>query len=116
MLNHRDYAPNQQLDTYSDADINDEEEFDAMTAAQRRAAERTMAQRDRREGQGRRRGARAAARSRAPDLLQSEESEGEADGGLLAGMKRRARRQYDERVEIDDAAGIEAVRVSHSIK
>lgn len=86
-----------------------------MTAAQRRAAERTMMQRDRREGQGRRRGARAAARSRAPDLLQSEESEGEADGGLLAGMKRRARRQYDERVEIDDAAGIEAVRHSHTL-
>ena len=28
--------------------------------------------------------------------------------GLLAGMKHRARRQYDERVEIDDAEGIEA--------
>ena len=69
-----------------------------------------MALRDKRESQGRRRGARAAARSRAPDLLQSEESEEEdVDGGLLAGMKRRARRQYDERIEIDDAAGIEAV-------
>ena len=46
-----------------------------------------MALRDKRESQGRRRGARAAARSRAPDLLQSEESEEEdVDGGLLAGM------------------------------
>lgn len=81
-----------------------------MTVAQRRQAEKAMALRDRRERQGRR-GARAAARSRAPDLLQSEESDAEDfDGGLLSGMKRRARRQYDERIEIDDAAGIEAVR------
>ncbi|EJD03389.1 MCM-domain-containing protein [Fomitiporia mediterranea MF3/22] len=79
-----------------------------MTGAQRRAAERAMALRDRRERQGRR-GARAAARTRAPDFLQSEESEEEGlDGGLLSGMKRRARRQYDERIEVDDVAGLEA--------
>lgn len=79
-----------------------------MSAAQRRAAERAMAQRDRRDRQGRR-GARAAARSRAPDLLGSESEEEDAgDGGLLAGMKRRARRQYDERIEADDATGVEA--------
>ncbi|KAL5506953.1 MCM2 [Sanghuangporus vaninii] len=103
-----DYAENTALDTYDAAGLNDEEEFGEMTAAQRRAAERAMALRDRRERQGRR-GARAAARTRAPDLLQSEESEEEGlDGGLLAGMKRRARRQYDERIEIDDAEGVEA--------
>ena len=67
-----------------------------------------MAQRDRRERRGGR-GARAALRSRAPDFLGAEESEEEdVDGGLLSGMKRRARRQYDERIEDDDAAGIEA--------
>lgn len=103
-----DYAENTTLDTYEAVGLDDEEEFDQMTTAQRRAAERALALRDRRERQGRH-GARAAARTRAPDFLQSEESEEEElDGGLLSGMKRRARRQYDERVEIDDAAGVEA--------
>jgi DNA replication licensing factor MCM2 len=104
----RDYAENNALDTYSDTGLNDAEDFGEMSAQARRAAERAMARRDRRESQGRR-GARAAARSRAPDFLGSEESEEEgADNGLLSTMKRRARRQYDERVEIDDAEGIEA--------
>lgn len=67
-----------------------------------------MALRDRRERQGRR-GGRATIRSLPPDILQSEESEDDGmDGGLLAGLKPRARRQYDERIEIDDAAGVEA--------
>ena len=96
------------MDTYDPEGLDDEDDFGEMTVAQRRAAERAMALRDRRERQGRR-GARAAARTRAPDLLQSDESEEEGlDVGLLAGMKHRARRQYDERVEIDDAEGIEA--------
>lgn len=83
-------------------------EFEDRTGGQRRAAERVMVQRDRREKQGRR-GARTALRSRVPDFLGSEESEEEGpDGDFLSGMKRRARRQYDERIEIDDAAGIEA--------
>lgn len=88
-----------------------------MTGAQRRAAERAMAQRDLRE-RGSRRGARAAARSRGPDFLLSDglEEEDDMDGGLLSGMKRRTRRQYDERRDMDDMDGIEdvglAVRVS----
>ena len=106
----RDYAANDQLDTYSDSGLNDEEDFEAMSAAQRRRAELAMEQRDRRERRGGR-GARAAKRSHAPDLLMSESSDEEGlDGGLLAGTKRRARRHYDERVEVDDAAGVEAVR------
>ena len=83
-----------------------------MTADQRRAAERAMAQRDLREHSGRR-GARAAARSRGPDFLLSDGlEEGEdIDGGLLSGMKRRTRRQYDERRDMDDMDGIDDVRV-----
>ena len=74
------------------------------------AAERDMAQRDLRE-RGSRRGARAAARSRGPDLLLSDglEEEDDMDGGLLSGMKRRTRRQYDERRDMDDMDGIEDV-------
>lgn len=115
-IRHRDYGQNAALDAYSDADINDTEEFDAISANQRRAAERAMAQRDKRERAGRR-GARAAARTHAPDLLggYSDEDEddigaGGAGAGLLAGMRPRARRAYDERVEADadDAAGVEA--------
>ena len=69
-----------------------------------------MARRDQRERRGGR-GARAGRRTRAPDLLQSEESEpDELDGGLLSGIPRRARHQYDERVGDDDMAGVEAVR------
>lgn len=111
---HRDYAPHDELDTYSAAGIDDEEDFEAMTAAQRQAAEAAMKRRDRQERRGGR-GARAARRSRAPDLLQSDESEEDLDGGLLTGMKRRARRQYDERIEIDDAVGLEAVSKSTAL-
>ena len=69
-----------------------------------------MAQRDQRE-RGGRRGARAAARSRGPDFLLSDglEEEDDMDGSLLSGMKRRTRRQYDERRDMDDMDGIEDV-------
>ena len=72
-----------------------------------------MAQRDLRERSGRR-GTRAAARSRGPDFLLSDglEEEGDMDGGLLSGMKRRTRRQYDERKDMDDMDGIDDVRVT----
>ncbi|GBE81345.1 DNA replication licensing factor mcm2 [Sparassis crispa] len=98
-----DYAPNQMLDTYSDAGINDEN-FDEMSVGARRAAEAKM---DRRDAQGGRRGARAARRSRMPDFLQSDDMDDDFDAGLLAGTKRRTRRQYDERKELDDMEGIE---------
>ena len=79
-----------------------------MTAAQRRAAEATMARRDRLERGGRRR--RAAARGIMPDFLQSDDVEDdEGDGGLLSGMKRRTRKQYDERRDLDDMDGVEDV-------
>jgi hypothetical protein len=70
-------------------------------------------QRDLRE-RGSRRGARAAARSRGPDFLLSDglEEEDVMDGGLLSGMKRRTRRQYDERRDIDDMDGIEDVSLA----
>ena len=77
------------------------------TAAQRRAAEATMARRDRMEQGGRRR--RAAARGIMPDFLQSDDVEDDADGGLLSGMKRRTRKQYDERRDADDMEGVEDV-------
>ena len=105
-----DYATNETLDRYSDTGIDDAQEFEGMTGAQRRAAERAMAQRDMQE-RGSRRGARAAARSRGPDFLLSDglEEEDDMDGGLLSGMKRRTRRQYDERRDMDDLDGIEDV-------
>ncbi len=104
-----DYATNELLDRYSDRDLDDENEFDEMTAAQRRAAEANMARRDRLQ-RGGRRGARAAARGIMPDFLQSDDMEDDGlDGGLLSGMKRRTRRQYDERKDIDDLQGIDDV-------
>ncbi|KAF8532503.1 MCM2/3/5 family-domain-containing protein [Gautieria morchelliformis] len=102
-----DYAPDARLDTYSNADIDDEEEYGDMSAAARRAAEMEMSRRDRADRR-RGRGARAAKRSRAPAFLQDEdEDEDDVDpnGGLLAGMKKRTRKQYDERRDIDDAEG-----------
>jgi DNA replication licensing factor MCM2 len=105
-----DYGTNDALDKYSDSGIDDAQEFEAVTADQRRAAERAMAQRDLRD-RGSRRGARAAVRSRGPDFLLSDglEEDGDLDGGLLSGMKRRTRRQYDERRDIDDMDGVEDV-------
>ena len=110
-----DYATNEALDKYSDAGIDDAQEFEGITADQRRAAEHAMAQRDLREHGGRR-GTRAAARSRGPDFLLSDglEEEGNLDGGLVSGMKRRTRRQYDERRDIDDLDGIEDVSLTVS--
>jgi Mini-chromosome maintenance protein 2 len=68
-----------------------------------------MARRDRLE-RGGRRGARAAARARGPEFLYSDDmEEDDADGGLLSGMKRRTRRQYDERRDLDDMEGVEDV-------
>lgn len=103
----RDYAENQQLDTYEQADIDDEEQ-EELTAAQRRKADLAIQRRNRQE-QGKR-GFRAAARSRAPDLLMDDEDEDEeGEDELLTGMRRRTRHQYDERIEDDDVAGIETV-------
>ena len=85
-----------------------------MSIDARRRAEAAMARRDR-LAQGGRRGQRAAARSRAPDFLQSDDDgylDDLGDGGLLSGMKRRARRDYDERRDIDDMEGVEDVRSS----
>ncbi|KAG6911108.1 MCM DNA helicase complex subunit [Tephrocybe rancida] len=105
-----DYAPNELLDRYSDADINDEEDVDELTPEARRAAEMKMARRDRREQTGKR-GSRAARRSRAPAFLGSDDDmddDDEMDGGLgLSRMKPRTRRAYDERRDLDDMDGIE---------
>ncbi|KAL4080313.1 MCM2/3/5 family-domain-containing protein [Scleroderma yunnanense] len=103
-----DYAPNELLDNYSEQDIDDEAEYEAMSAAARRAAEAKMDRRDRLERNGRR-GARAAARSRAPQFLQSDDMDDEdaLDGLGVARMKRRTRRQYDERRDLDDMDGVE---------
>lgn len=105
-----DYVGDERLDRYSEQDINDEEEFEAMDTTARRAAEQAMDRRDRAAGRGA--GRRAAARERMPFLLSDGMSEGDEDdgtGGLLAGMKPRVRKQYDERKDVDDAEGIEDV-------
>ena len=106
---YSDYAVNEVLDRYSDADINDDEDFNEMTAGQRRAAEAAMKRRDRLERRGGR-GARAARRTRYPGFLDSDDMEDEdMDGGILSQMKRRTRRQYDERKDMDDLEGVEDV-------
>ncbi|KAJ3553567.1 hypothetical protein NM688_g3539 [Phlebia brevispora] len=99
-----DYAVNQALDRYSDADINDEEDFDALTAAQRRAAETRMDRRDRLERQKGRRRTR-----RYPGFMESDDDMEDEELGrdVLSAARRRARRQYDERRDIDDMEGIE---------
>lgn len=83
-----------------------------MTAAQRLAAEAEMGRRDRASGRGR--GRRSAARRRAPGFIDDDEDEDmdEGEGGALsgiipAGVKIRTRRQYDERQDVDDAAGVD---------
>jgi DNA replication licensing factor MCM2 len=107
---HSDYAENEQLDTYSNAGLNDEEIFEPMSAAARRAAEAKMRQRDRME-RGSRRGMRAATRSHAPSFFDSDGAgtEDDDESGLLSGTRTRARRQYDERRDVDDMEGIEDV-------
>ncbi|THV02336.1 MCM-domain-containing protein [Dendrothele bispora CBS 962.96] len=101
----QDYAPNELLDHYSDADINDDEDVEELTAAQRRAADVKMSRRDRMERNGRR-GQRAAQRSRALPFLEDDDMDDE-DEDEMKRMKRRTRRQYDERRDIDDMEGIE---------
>ena len=44
-----------------------------------------------------------------PEFLQSDDIEDDLDGGLLSGMKRRTRKQYDERKDLDDMDGVEDV-------
>ena len=108
---HSDYGENELLDTYSNAGLNDEELFEPMSAAARRAAEAKMRQRDRME-RGSRRGMRAATRSHAPSFFDSDDmgAEDDDESGLLSGTRARARRQYDERRDIDDMEGIGDVR------
>ncbi|KAH0827522.1 MCM-domain-containing protein [Lanmaoa asiatica] len=104
-----DYAANELLDHYSDRDIDDEGELEELSGAARRAAEAKMDRRDRLERSGRG-GGRAAVRSRAPRFLESDDMDDEdtLDGGLgVARMKRRTRRQYDERRDLDDMDGLD---------
>ena len=97
------------MDRYSDAGIDDEGDIQELSAAGRRAAEAQMARRDRLESTGR--GRRAARRSRAPAFLDSDDGvEEDLDDVELARMKRRTRRQYDERRDLDDMDGVEDVR------
>ncbi|KAL1662397.1 MCM-domain-containing protein [Schizophyllum commune] len=104
-----DYSRNDTLDNYDIADIDDEEQ-DELTPAARRAAERKMAQRDALERAGRN-GGRAARRGRMHDFIDEDDlaDEGDVDDDDMgvSQMKRRTRRQYDERRDIDDADGIE---------
>jgi DNA replication licensing factor MCM2 len=70
-----------------------------------------MNRRDRLERAGKK-GSRAANRGRAPQFLDdddmNDEDEGEDDLGVTR-MKRRTRRQYDERRDIDDVDGMDDV-------
>lgn len=78
-----------------------------MTAAQRRAAEAKMERRDRMSRRG---GRRAARRSLYPGFMESDDEDDLNIGGdLLSNMKRRTRRQYDERKDIDDLDGVDDV-------
>jgi len=116
LIHERDYAANELLDHYSDRDIDDEGEFEELSGVARRAAEAKMDRRDRLERSGRT-GGRAAVRSRAPRFLESDDMEDEdaLDGGLgVARMKRRTRRQYDERRDLDDMDGLDDVSTLHT--
>lgn len=108
----RDYAANELLDRYSDAGIDDEGNFEEMSAAARRAADARMARRDRMEQAGRR-GQRAARRSHAPAFLGSDDNDIIGDDleeeAELISMKKRTRKQYDERRDDDDLEGLEDV-------
>lgn len=104
-----DYAPNELLDRYSDRDIDDEGDFDEISAAARRAAEAKMNRRDRLERTGKQ-GIRAANRGRAPQFLEDDDMDDEdalGDDLGVARMKRRTRRQYDERRDVDDVDGMD---------
>lgn len=104
-----DYAPNELLDRYSDRDIDDEGDFDEMSVAARRAAEARMNRRDRLERAGKQ-GTRAANRGRAPQFLEDDDMDDEdalGDDLGVGRMKRRTRRQYDERRDVDDVDGVD---------
>lgn len=109
-LSYRDYAANEVLDQYSEAGIDDEGEFDELSGAARRAAEAQMARRDRQERVGGR-GRRAATRSHAPAFLGSDDDMDDEDLDELgiSSMRRRTRKQYDERRDVDDLEGVEDV-------
>lgn len=89
-----------------------------MSGTVRKAAEAKMDRRDRLEHSGRA-GGRAAIRSRAPRFLESDDMDDEdaLDGGLgVARMKRRTRRQYDERRDLDDMDGLDDVSILHTTR
>lgn len=70
-----------------------------------------MNRRDRLERTGKQ-GTRAANRGRAPQFLEDDDMDDEdalGDDLGVARMKRRTRRQYDERRDIDDVDGIDDV-------
>ncbi|CCG83554.1 DNA replication licensing factor mcm2 [Taphrina deformans PYCC 5710] len=84
----RDYNQNLAEDNYDPDDIDDEQEFGEMTAAERRAVDARLARRDREI-------ARAQGRQPAAFL------QGDSDDEMDLGTTRRRRHQYDE--DIDDA-------------
>lgn len=95
---YRDYDSNAALDTYSQADINDDEDVGGLTVAQRRQAEEAMRRRDAGRPSG-----RARRRENMPAFLASDDAPETGGDGLLDGVNvRRRRRQYDERMEEDD--------------
>ncbi|KAF7376225.1 DNA helicase [Mycena sanguinolenta] len=99
-----DYAPNELLDRYSDAGINDDEDLEELSAAARRAADLKMDRRNRLEGAGR----RARARNRGQGFVDDDDmDDGDEDEEMVARMKKRTRRPYDERRDIDDIEGVE---------
>ena len=98
-FDNSDYRENQGLDQYDVAGLDDEQDFDAMDADSRAAAERKMARRDRKEGRAVE-GDGARRRNRAPAFLQSD-IEDERDRGLLP-TRRRRRKIYDEAQDDDD--------------
>lgn len=101
----RDYAPNDTLDTYSQADIDDDEDVNELDMAGRRAVERKLAQRDRNERTGTRR--TRTSRTLMPDILGGDDMDSDADPNvaMLEKMKNRTRRIYDERPAEEDAPG-----------
>ena len=99
-LSPSDYNENDGLDTYSAADI-DDDDYGSMDLTTRRLAELKMSRRDRVE-----RAARGgAARSRAPAFLQSDDAD-DADGADI--LRRRRRRHYDEAATGGDGADLAA--------
>ncbi|KZS89020.1 MCM-domain-containing protein [Sistotremastrum niveocremeum HHB9708] len=99
-----DYAPNDTLDQYSQADIDDDnDDIEELDAAGRRAVEAKLARRDRMERTGK--GGRASRRTLMPDILGSDGADSDADPSMapIAKMTRRRRHQYDERPDEDEA-------------